>query len=65
MPDALKLFYLHFLLLLNLCYIIVTIRLRLIENTGGYLLPKVYLNPNDFQPEPPFIGKIKFTVLKI
>ena len=32
-------FYLHFLLLLNLDYILVTIRFRLIDNTSKHLLP--------------------------
>ena len=65
MPDTRKLFCLHFLLLLNLYYILVTIRLRLIKNTGRYLLPKLCINPNDFLLETSYSGKIKFSVRKI
>ena len=65
MPDTQNLFYLDFLLLLNLYYIIVTIRFQLIKNTGRDLLPKVNINHNDFLPEPLYIGKIKVSVRKI
>ena len=65
MSDTQKSFYLHFLFLLNLYYIIVTMRFRLIKNTGTHLLPKVYLNPNDFLPGPSYSGKTKVSVLKI
>ena len=63
MLSTRKLFYLHFLLLLKLYYIIVTIRLRLIKNTDRHLLPKVYINLNDFLLEPSYIGKIKIKYL--
>ena len=46
MPDYQKLFYSYFLSLLNLYYIIVTIRFRLIKNAGRHLLLKVYTNPH-------------------
>ena len=65
MPDTRKLFYLHFSLSLNLYYIIITSRLRLIKKTGRHLLTKVYINPNDFLPEPSYNGKIKVNVRKI
>ena len=65
MPDTQKLLYLDFLLLLNLYYIIVTIRFRLIKNTSRHLLPKVNINTNDFLPQPSYSSKIKFSVRKI
>ena len=65
MPETQKLFYLHFLLLSNLYYIIVTTRFRLIKNTIRHLLPKGYINPNDFLPEPSYSGKIKLRVRKV
>ena len=65
MPDTPKFFYLSFLLLLNIYCIIVTMRFRLIKNTGRHLLPKVYINPNDFLSEPSYSGKIKVSVRKI
>ena len=39
--------------------------LRLIKKTGRHLLTKVYINPNDFLPEPSNNGKIKVNVRKI
>ena len=50
--ETRKLFCLYFSLLLNLYYIIVTIKFQLIKDTVSHLLPKVYINPNDFLPEP-------------
>ena len=65
MPDTRKLFYLYFLLLLTFYCIIVTIRFRVIRYTGRHLLPYVYINPNEFLPEPLYSGKIKVSVRKI
>ena len=65
MPDTQKLFYLNFSLLLNLYCIIVTIRFRLIKNTGRHLFPKTYLNSNEFLLEPLYCGKTKVSVRKI
>ena len=36
---------------------------RLIKNTGRHLLPKVYMNPNDFLSEESYSGKV--SLLKI
>ena len=37
----------------------------LIKNTGRHLLPKVYINPNDFLSESSYSGKTKVSVQKI
>ena len=55
----------HYLLLLNLYYTIVTIRFRLIKNTGIHLFGNVYLNPNVFLPEASYSGKTKVIVREI
>ena len=53
-----------FWLLLNLYNIIVT-RFRLIKHNCRHLLPKIYINPNDFLLEPCHSGKIKVSLRKI
>ena len=65
MPNTQKLFYLSFFLLLNLYGIFVTITFRLIKSTARNFVPEVYINPNDFLPEPSYSGKIKVSVRKI
>ena len=64
-PENYSICILFYLLLLNLYYIIVTIRFRLIKDTDRHLLSKVYINYNDFLPEPSCSGKIKVSVRKI
>ena len=61
-PESCTIFI--FWLLLNLYYIIIT-RFRLIKNNCRHLLPKIYINPNDFLLEPSHSGKIKVSLRKI
>ena len=63
MRDTRKLFYMHFIIIKTFTISLLLFRFRLTKNTGRHLLPKVYINPNDFLPEPLYSGKIKVKYL--